>query len=180
LKKADLVGFQTYDYARHFLSACSRVLEVEATPKGVEYDNHYCAIGVYPIGVDADHITTLCRSQPVLSRVKELERKFAGRKILLGVDRLDYIKGMPHKLLGLELFLNHHPEWRGKVTLIQIGVPTREDVDEYQKLGQQVNELVSLWCVCVVEGREREKERGKDRENWCTLKSVHNPHAGSV
>lgn len=48
----------------------------------------------------------------------------------------------PHKLLGLELFLARHPEWRGRVTLIQIGVPTREEVDEYQKLGQQVNELV--------------------------------------
>jgi len=142
LLKADLVGFQTYDYARHFLSACSRVLEVEATPKGIEYNNHYCAIGVYPIGVDAEHIAKVCATPSVLSRVKELMVKFSGRKVLLGVDRLDYIKGMPHKLLGLELFLSHHPEWRGYVTLIQIGVPTREDVDEYQKLGEQVNELV--------------------------------------
>jgi len=142
LLKADLVAFQTYDYARHFLSACSRVLEIESSPKGVEYENHYCAIGVHPIGVDADYIRDQCKSEGVKSRVKELEETFAGRKILLGVDRLDYIKGMPHKLLGLELFLARHPEWRGKVTLIQIGVPTREGVPEYQKLGQQVNELV--------------------------------------
>lgn len=142
LLQADLVGFQTYDYARHFLSACSRVLEVESSPKGVEYHGHYCAIGVFPIGVDAEHISALCRSPSVAERVKALEETFAGRKILLGVDRLDYIKGMPHKLLGLELFLAKHPEWGGKVTLIQIGVPTREGVDEYQRLGQQVNELV--------------------------------------
>ena len=56
---------KTYDYARHFLSACSRVLEGEASPKGVEYDGHYCAIGVYPIGVDPDHISVVCRTPAV-------------------------------------------------------------------------------------------------------------------
>mmetsp|Transcript_11551 Transcript_11551/g.33364 ORF Transcript_11551/g.33364 Transcript_11551/m.33364 type:complete len:1079 (-) Transcript_11551:351-3587(-) len=142
LLKADLVGFQTYDYARHFLSASSRVLEVNTSPKGVEYENHYCSIGVYPIGVDPDFIRKVCTMPAVQRRMQELKETFAGRKILLGVDRLDYIKGMPHKLLGLELFLARRPEWRGKVTLIQVGVPSRQDVDEYQKLSEQVNELV--------------------------------------
>jgi trehalose-6-phosphate synthase len=62
--------------------------------------------------------------------------------VLLGVDRLDYIKGMPHKLLALEQFLTRFPEWRGKVTLIQVGVPSRTEVPEYQKLAERVNELV--------------------------------------
>ena len=94
LLQADLVGFQTYDYARHFLSACSRVLEVESSPKGIEYENHYCAIGVYPIGIDTEAVSEICRSPAVSARVRALEETFAGRKILLGVDRLDYIKGM--------------------------------------------------------------------------------------
>ena len=92
--------------------------------------------------MDPEYIQEVCRKPAVQARVKELEETFAGRKILLGVDRLDYIKGMPHKLLGLELFLARYPEWRGRVTLIQIGVPSRAGVPEYQKLGQQVNELV--------------------------------------
>jgi len=78
----------------------------------------------------------------VHARIQELTATFAGRKVLLGVDRLDYIKGMPHKLLALELFLTRFPEWRGKVTLIQVGVPSRTEVPEYQRLAERVNELV--------------------------------------
>lgn len=142
LLAADLVGFHTYDYARHFLSACSRVLEVECSPRGIEYKNRFMSLGVFPIGIDPDHVAKTLRKPWVRNRIEELSETFAGRKILLGVDRLDYIKGMPHKLLGLELFLNRYPEWRGKVTLIQVGVPSRTEVAEYRDLGAQVNELV--------------------------------------
>lgn len=161
------VGFHTYDYARHFLSACGRVLEVDTTPRGLEYASHFmslgaCALlscvlwmvvvkgvagtkqeeatansppthppsillpparlgtGVFPIGIDPDHILHILQRPAVHARIKELTATFAGRKVLLGVDRLDYIKGMPHKLLALELFLTRFPEWRGKVTLIQV------------------------------------------------------------
>mmetsp|Transcript_10631 Transcript_10631/g.40041 ORF Transcript_10631/g.40041 Transcript_10631/m.40041 type:complete len:1009 (-) Transcript_10631:187-3213(-) len=139
---ADLLGFHTYDYARHFLSSCSRVLEVDSTPRGVEYDNHFTAVGVFPIGIDPDFISALLDDRKVKDRIKELHETFAGRKLILGVDRVDYIKGMPHKLLGLELFLTQHPEWREKVTLIQVGVPSRTSVPEYQALANHVNELV--------------------------------------
>ncbi|CAM9645716.1 unnamed protein product, partial [Chrysoparadoxa australica] len=142
LLSADLVGFHTYDYARHFLSACSRVLEVECSPRGIEYRNHFMQLGVFPIGIDPDHVSLTIRRSWVQNRIKELVETFKGRKILLGVDRLDYIKGMPHKLLGLELFLNSYPEWHGKVTLIQVGVPSRTEVPEYKILANQVNELV--------------------------------------
>lgn len=60
----------------------------------------------------------------------------------MGVDRLDYIKGVPQKLHGLELFLTQHPEWIGKVVLVQLAVPSRQDVEEYQNLRSTVNELV--------------------------------------
>eukprot|EP00953_Heterococcus_sp_UTEX-ZZ885_P042188 21464-Heterococcus_DN1.PRE.2 len=187
LLSADLVGFHTYDYARHFLSACSRVLEVECSPRGIEYNNHFMSLGVFPIGIDPDHVSKTLKIPWVQSRIAELREAFAGRKILLGVDRLDYIKGMPHKLLGLELFFTRYPEWRGKhdcatsamcpalaygsdtvgsastlcnlvavvvnihdahayklvrVTLIQVGVPSRTEVPEYKALANQVNELV--------------------------------------
>lgn len=73
---------------------------------------------------------------------QELTETFSGRKVILGIDRLDYIKGMPHKLLALEQFLTRFPEYQGKVTLIQVGVPSRTEVPEYQKLSERVNELV--------------------------------------
>ncbi len=142
LLASDLLGFHTYDYARHFLSACGRVLEVDTTPRGLEYASHFMSLGVFPIGIDPEHITNILKRPAVHARIKELTETFAGRKVLLGVDRLDYIKGMPHKLLALELFLTRYPEWRGKVTLIQVGVPSRTEVPEYQRLAERVNELV--------------------------------------
>jgi trehalose-6-phosphatase len=78
----------------------------------------------------------------VIQRIDTLKEKFKGVKVLLGVDRLDYIKGVPQKLHAFELFLTKHPEWNEKVMLIQIAVPSREDVEEYQHLRQVVNELV--------------------------------------
>jgi len=143
LLHADLVGFHTYDYARHFLSACSRVLDVSTTtPKGIEFGGRFCSIGVFPIGIDPLLIRNTLRSRAVKKRTGELGDTFEGRKIIIGVDRLDYIKGMPHKLLAFELFLSRNPSWVGKVTLIQVGVPTRVDVAEYQTLAKHVNELV--------------------------------------
>ncbi|KAJ1456055.1 glycosyltransferase family 20-domain-containing protein [Pelagophyceae sp. CCMP2097] len=143
LLHADLVGFHTYDYARHFLSACSRVLDVSTTtPKGIEFEGRFCSIGVFPIGIEPKLIRTALASRAVNKRLRELAETFRGRKIIIGVDRLDYIKGMPHKLLAFELFLAKYPQWVGKVTLIQVGVPTRVDVAEYQALAKHVNELV--------------------------------------
>jgi trehalose 6-phosphate synthase len=63
-------------------------------------------------------------------------------KLIVGVDRLDYIKGVPQKLHALEVFLTQHPEWIGKVVLVQVAVPSRQDVEEYQNLRNVVNELV--------------------------------------
>lgn len=60
----------------------------------------------------------------------------------MGVDRLDYIKGVPQKLHAFEVFLSQHPEWVGKVILCQVAVPSRQDVEEYQNLRSEVNELV--------------------------------------
>lgn len=87
--------------------------------------------GVFPIGIDPDHILQILQRPAVHARIQELTATFAGRKVLLGVDRLDYIKGMPHKLLALEQFLTRFPEWRGKVTLIQVRACVRTCVHAF-------------------------------------------------
>ena len=68
--------------------------------------------------------------------------RYKGRKVMLGVDRLDIIKGIPQKLLAFEKFLDEHPEWHEKVLLVQIAVPSRVDVPEYQQLRSTVHEIV--------------------------------------
>ncbi|CAA2988772.1 alpha,alpha-trehalose-phosphate synthase [UDP-forming] 1 [Olea europaea subsp. europaea] len=139
---ADLVGFHTYDYARHFVSACTRILGLEGTPEGVEDQGKLTRVAAFPIGIDSDRFIRALEEPQVQEHVKGLKERFAGRKVMLGVDRLDMIKGIPQKILAFEKFLEEHPYWRDKVVLLQIAVPTRTDVPEYQKLTSQVHEIV--------------------------------------
>lgn len=139
---ADLIGFHTYDYARHFVSACSRILGFEGTPEGVEDNGNFTRVAAFPIGIDPGRFTNALETERVQAHVNELRQRFQGRKVMLGVDRLDMIKGIPQKLLGFEKFLSEHPEWRDRVLLVQIAVPTRTDVPEYQRLTSQVHEIV--------------------------------------
>ncbi|KAH9797525.1 alpha/alpha-trehalose-phosphate synthase 1 [Citrus sinensis] len=139
---ADLVGFHTYDYARHFVSACTRILGLEGTPEGVEDQGRLTRVAAFPIGIDSDRFVRALELPQVQDHINELKERFAGRKVMLGVDRLDMIKGIPQKILAFEKFLEENPSWRDKVVLIQIAVPTRTDVPEYQKLTSQVHEIV--------------------------------------
>lgn len=139
---ADLVGFHTYDYARHFVSACTRILGLEGTPEGVEDQGKMTRVAAFPIGIDSDRFKRALDLPAVKERICELKKRFAGRMVMLGVDRLDMIKGIPQKILAFEKFLEENPSWHDKVVLLQIAVPTRTDVPEYQKLTSQVHEIV--------------------------------------
>ncbi|XP_010531916.1 PREDICTED: alpha,alpha-trehalose-phosphate synthase [UDP-forming] 1 [Tarenaya hassleriana] len=139
---ADLVGFHTYDYARHFVSACTRILGLEGTPEGVEDQGRMTRVAAFPIGIDSERFIRALEVPEVQQHMRELRERFAGRKVMLGVDRLDMIKGIPQKILAFEKFLEENPTWRDKVVLLQIAVPTRTDVPEYQKLTSQVHEIV--------------------------------------
>ncbi|KAL9939381.1 hypothetical protein V8E36_002194 [Tilletia maclaganii] len=138
----DLIGFHTYDYARHFLSSCTRILGLTTMPNGLEFEGRYVHVGTYPIGIQPELFEKGLQKKSVQERIRTLERRFEGVKIIVGVDRLDYIKGVPQKLYALEAFLQDHPEWVGKVVLVQVAVPSRQEVEEYQNLRSKVNEAV--------------------------------------
>ncbi|GAA5938889.1 hypothetical protein JCM3775_003155 [Rhodotorula graminis] len=138
----DLIGFHTYDYARHFLSSCSRLLGVKCTPNKIELVGRHATVGTFPIGIEPGQFLEALQQDQVQQRVATLRRRFEGVKLIVGVDRLDYIKGVPQKLHAMEVFLEEHPEWIGKVVLVQVAVPSRQDVEEYQNLRAMVNELV--------------------------------------
>ncbi|KAF9960319.1 Trehalose-6-P synthase/phosphatase complex synthase subunit [Modicella reniformis] len=96
----------------------------------------------FPIGIDPEKFAEGLKESTVINRIQSLREKFKGVKLIVGVDRLDYIKGVPQKMHALEVFLSEHPEWIGKVVLVQVAVPSRQDVEEYQSLRAIVNELV--------------------------------------
>jgi trehalose 6-phosphate synthase len=112
------------------------------TPNGVEFQNKFVTVAAFPIGIDPEKFVEGLQKPKVQDRIAALERKFQGVKLIVGVDRLDYIKGVPQKLHALEVFLTEHPEWVGKIVLVQVAVPSRQDVEEYQNLRAVVNELV--------------------------------------
>ncbi|KAG5356644.1 Alpha,alpha-trehalose-phosphate synthase [UDP-forming] [Yarrowia sp. C11] len=138
----NLIGFHTYDYARHFLSSVSRILDLETMPNGTYYKGRHVVVGAFPIGIDVNKFIEGCKRPVVQQRIAQLQDKFKGIKVVVGVDRLDYIKGVPQKLHAFEVFLSEHPEWIGKVVLVQVAVPSRGLVEEYQNLRAVVNELV--------------------------------------
>lgn len=117
---ADLVGFQTYSFARHFLQTSSRILSVETSPKGIQLENTVVNVGIFPIGIDTKSLNIKRQDPEVAQWAKELKEKYAGMKLIVARDKLDYIKGVRQKMLAFERFLNLYPEWQGKVGLIDM------------------------------------------------------------
>lgn len=108
----------------------------------VEYKGRVVQTASCAIGIDPEIFEHTLEKESVKQRIASLRKKYEGVKIIIGVDRLDYIKGVPQKLHAFQIFLEKHPEWVGKAILFQIAVPSREKVEEYQDLKRSVNELV--------------------------------------
>jgi trehalose 6-phosphate synthase/phosphatase len=139
---ADLLGFHTFTYRSHFASSVLRVLGLSTPAERIFVDGREIRLGVFPIGVDAQAFGALAEDPEVLEEARSIREGARGERILLGIDRLDYTKGIPRRLLAYERLLEKEPRWRGKVRLIQVAVPSRDKVPSYQEFRRQVNELV--------------------------------------
>jgi trehalose 6-phosphate synthase/phosphatase len=139
---ADLVGFHTFTYRKHFASSVLRILGIPSKGDCVYVDGRQIRLGVFPIGVDARTFGELAEDPDVQRETATIRAEARGEKILLGIDRLDYTKGIPPRLLAFERLLQREPHWRGKVRLVQIAVPSRDRVPSYQEFRRQVDELV--------------------------------------
>ncbi|KII83794.1 glycosyltransferase family 20 protein [Plicaturopsis crispa FD-325 SS-3] len=130
LLDADLVGFQTASYARHFRQTVSRILSLEALPKGIQVEgggnNRFVDVGVFPMGIDVAALTERKREPEVLDWVQSLKQRYAGMKIVVGRDKLDEIQGVKYKIKAFEAFLDKYKEFQGKVVLIQVALQTTE------------------------------------------------------
>jgi trehalose 6-phosphate synthase/phosphatase len=138
---ADLIGFHAYEYVGHFRSSTLRILGLESDPEAVLLPTHHAHLGVLPIGIEPGEIDEFARTEECVDQYEELERAVKGRKVILGVDRLDYTKGLPQKLLAFEELLRDNPELREQVVLIQVASPSRTGVAEYQALKRELDEL---------------------------------------
>jgi len=116
LLNADLIGFQTFDYARHFLSCCSRLLGLHYESKrgyiGIEYFGRTVSLKILSVGVHVGRLESVLKLPATVSKVQEIEQRYKGKMLMLGVDDMDIFKGISLKLLGLELLLERNPKLR--------------------------------------------------------------------
>ncbi len=138
---ADLVGFHTFAYLRHFAVSLLRCLDLEADLDRVTYDEREVRFGVFPMGIDVGAFSSAddgAAARDIAVAVKPEPTV----RILLGIDRLDYTKGIRRRLLAFGRLLEKHPEWKGRARFVQVAVPSREKVDEYARFRREVDEIV--------------------------------------
>ncbi|MHB1131526.1 MAG: bifunctional alpha,alpha-trehalose-phosphate synthase (UDP-forming)/trehalose-phosphatase [Chloroflexota bacterium] len=143
LLAANVVGFHTEDYTRYFSRCVERILGYEPDGKGqLLVDGRRVRAQTFPMGVDLPRYEKEASSPEVLAQVQELRSTLAPCKVVLSIDRLDYSKGIFNRLRAFEALLVKNPEWRGRVVLVLIVVPSRVGVEEYQRTKRNVDELV--------------------------------------
>ena len=140
---ADLIGFHTHDYVHHFTESVRRLLGYEYKLGHISTVQRRIIVDAFPMGIDYDRFHYASKKNEVKRETDRLKRKLGDRKIIISVDRLDYTKGIAERLEAFDLFLNKYPEYRKKVTLILVAVPSRTGVDQYAVLKKHVDELIS-------------------------------------
>jgi hypothetical protein len=114
---ANLIGFQTDEYCRHFLQTCSRILCVEATNEGLQLEDRFVNVGTFPIGIDPTSWDNRRQSTDVEQWIKTVSKRYEGKRLIVSRDKIDQVRGIRQKLLSYELFLGTYPEWRDQVRL---------------------------------------------------------------
>lgn len=141
---ADIIGFHTRGYARNFQDSLLSVLGVDFIADKVRYDDREIRIGSFPLGVNVPRLAKLAEwnSTDLTESLLRLKGESKIQKIILSVDRMDYTKGIPRKLLAIETLLDEHEELRGAIVFIQIAAPSRDDVPAYEEARENVESLV--------------------------------------
>lgn len=143
----DLAGFQTERDRWNFVR-CVRRLFPGALVSGpqryqlIEHNGRVTRVGAFPISIDFDGFDQLASSKKVADEAWYIHERLPKRKLLLGVDRLDYTKGILERLMAFEIVLENHPDLREKINLIQVVVPSRTNVKEYQEMKRTIEETV--------------------------------------
>ncbi|MFC1538348.1 bifunctional alpha,alpha-trehalose-phosphate synthase (UDP-forming)/trehalose-phosphatase [Candidatus Latescibacterota bacterium] len=139
---SDLIGFHTYDYMRHFLSSLRQILGYEHSFGNILVDDRTVKIDAFPMGIDYEKYSNAIHDPSVKKEIRKKQKKVETRKIILSIDRLDYTKGILERLNSYELFLEKYPDYKTKVLLILVVVPSRTKVDKYKQLKKDLDERV--------------------------------------
>ena len=140
---SDLIGFQTQQDTSHFIDACQRILGLRVHDGKIQFEGRQVRVAAFPIGIDAEAYSALARDPAVQQRARELRAELGDpRTLMLGVDRLDYTKGIDIRLRAFAELLESERLDPSSTVLVQVAVPTRGDVREYQTIRDEVELLV--------------------------------------
>ncbi len=139
---SDLIGFHTYDDMRHFLSSVSRLVGLSNNQGQVVVDNRTVMVDSFPMGIDYEKYAEGAASPEALEREVHYRISLGDQKLILSIDRLDYSKGIPQRLEAFEMFFERYPQYRNKISLIMVVVPSRDQVGKYKELKEEVDRLV--------------------------------------
>ncbi|MCD4676292.1 MAG: trehalose-6-phosphate synthase [Desulfobacula sp.] len=147
----DIVGFHTIQNKRNFIGCIKKIIQdvqidakaaFDETVSELRFKNRVVRIGVFPISIDYHEFSLHAWDSDVYKRSKEIRNNASGTKIILGVDRLDYTKGIPEKLKAFQRFLTRFPKFHKKVRFIQLVVPSRREITAYADLKFKIEQLV--------------------------------------
>jgi len=139
---ADLIGFHTYDYVRHFLDSVRARLGYEHSFGQILIGNRIVKVDTFPMGIDYDRFNNAVQSPDVQKEIEKNRSKLGDKITILSVDRLDYSKGILQRLYSFDRFLEKYSEYKEKVTLILVAVPSRTKVEHYRQLKRDLDELI--------------------------------------
>jgi trehalose 6-phosphate synthase/phosphatase len=139
---ADLAGFHTFDYTQYFLKAVGRTLGLETTMNSVIVEDRFVKAETFPLGIDYTRFNGATQDEGVQRERQKLNRILGNNKLIFSVDRLDYSKGLLHRLLGFEHFLEKYPKWHEKIVFNMVVIPSRESVGRYQDMKKEIEAAV--------------------------------------
>lgn len=142
---SDLIGFHLDTYAHNFMACVKEILkaDVDFDAQEVRFHGHVTRVKSFPVGIDYEYFQRLASNQRINQEAARLKARLGTEIVVLGVDRLDYTKGIKERLLALERFLTRYPEYHGRLSMVQIAVPGRLETRAYRRLKRAVEEVVS-------------------------------------
>jgi trehalose 6-phosphate synthase/phosphatase len=141
---ADLLAFHTHSDVQHFRDSVLRRLGMGSRMDAIDLGARTARLEALPISIDPKKFERMLHDDEgeMRGRLELLRMRYANRKLIVAVDRLDYTKGIPDRFRTFDRLLRDYPEFRGRVVMIQVAVPSRENVETYAALGQETDELV--------------------------------------
>ena len=139
---ADFLGFHTYDDMRHFLSSVNRLAGLGNSNGTIKVNNRLIKADALPMGIDYEKYAASAQDPETLAREARYRESIGTVKLILSIDRLDYSKGIPQRLRAFELFLSKYPDFKEKVSLFMVVVPSRDSVSKYKQLKEEIDLLV--------------------------------------